>query len=76
MVCITDRFYAQIGITLTGEIVFYTGLHWGTPPDNLIWRWTEEDHPLDPEEIVFGDGIYASKFLLLAVSCVLIVMYV
>ena len=55
MVCV------QIGISLTGQIVLYTGLHWGVSPDNLVWRCTTKDHPLHPEELVLGDGIYQSK---------------
>jgi hypothetical protein len=51
----------QIGISLTGQIVLYTGLHWGVSPDNLIWRWTAKDHPMEPEELAVGDGIYQSK---------------
>ena len=48
----------QIGITLTGQICLYTGLRWGVSPDNLVWRWTHADHPMEPWELVLGDGIY------------------
>lgn len=51
-------FKMQVVISLTGQIVLYTGLHWGVTPDNLIWRWTTDDHPLLPHELVLGDGIY------------------
>jgi hypothetical protein len=56
---------AQIGITFIGQIVLYTGLHWGVSPDNLIWRWTDAEHPLHPEELVLGDGIYRGNRVLL-----------
>lgn len=56
----------QIVITLTGHIVGYTGLHWGVTPDNLIWRWTRDELPLEPWELTLGDGIYLSAH---AASC-------
>jgi hypothetical protein len=64
IVSLADHVCVQIGITFTGQIVLYTGLHWGVSPDNLIWRWTEAEHPLHPEELVLGDGIYRGNYRL------------
>eukprot|EP00657_Telonema_sp_P-1_P012207 TRINITY_DN8657_c0_g1_i1.p1 TRINITY_DN8657_c0_g1~~TRINITY_DN8657_c0_g1_i1.p1 ORF type:complete len:248 (+),score=36.79 TRINITY_DN8657_c0_g1_i1:123-866(+) len=62
-------FKIQIGMTLTGQICLYTGLHWGVSPDNHIWKWTTKDHPLQQGELGIADGIYKGEPQLITKFC-------
>lgn len=66
----------QIAIDLLCNIVLYTGLHWGVSPDNHIWRWTSEQHPLESYELVLADGIYKGQYLHAVCVCTHIYMQV
>jgi hypothetical protein len=50
----------QLGINLLGDIILWTGPHFGVEHDGSIWDRTYADHPLYPWERWLGDEIYGS----------------
>ena len=52
----------QVAVNHLGWICCYTGLHYGTTPDNVIYDETYHLHPLKSWEFWCGDGIYNSCY--------------
>jgi hypothetical protein len=52
----------QIATNFLGWICFYSGLHHGTVPENIIYNNTLHQHPLKSWEFWCGDGAYNSCF--------------
>lgn len=48
----------QVGITLKGEIVLWTGPHLGVTADKVIWDSTFDLHPLEDWELWLADLAY------------------
>jgi hypothetical protein len=55
----------QIGVNFLGEIVLWTGLHFGREADITIWETTWADHPFRPGERWLADLGYIGAFGLL-----------
>ena len=53
------------GISFLGNIVLWTGLHFGNAADITIWETTWGDHPFQPGERWLGDLGYVGAFGLL-----------
>ena len=48
----------QVAINFLGWIVYYSGPHFGTEADNVIFEDTMHEHPMHSWEFWCGDGIY------------------
>ena len=55
----------QIGVNFLGNIVLWTGLHFGCEADITIWETTWADHPFRPGERWLADLGYIGAFGLL-----------